>query len=63
ELELPVCDWDEKWIHAYLDISVNLLDICNAFSSEISRLNQGHLLLQCVLHNLDSISSKKFIKA
>ncbi|KAF3949166.1 hypothetical protein CMV_024930 [Castanea mollissima] len=63
ELELPVCDWDEKWIDAYLDISVNLLDICNAFSSEISRLNQGHLLLQCVLHNLDSSSSKQFIKA
>ena len=63
ELELPVCDWDEKWTDAYLDISVNLLDICNAFSSEISRLNQGHLLLQCVLHNLDSSSSKQFIKA
>jgi hypothetical protein len=63
ELELPVCDWDEKWIDVYLDISVNLLDICIAFSSEISRLNQGHLLLQCVLHNLDSTSSKQFIKA
>ncbi|KAK7860777.1 protein bps1 [Quercus suber] len=43
--------------------SVNLLDICNAFSSKISKLNQGHLLLQCVLHNLDSSSSKQFIKA
>ncbi|KAK7821166.1 protein bps1 [Quercus suber] len=43
--------------------SVNLLDICNAFSFEISRLNQGHLLLQCVLYNLDSSSSKQFIKA
>ncbi|KAK7860150.1 protein bps1, partial [Quercus suber] len=42
---------------------VNLLDICNAFSSEISRVNQGHLLVQCVLHNLDSSSSKQFIKA
>uniref|UniRef100_A0A7N2MD02 Uncharacterized protein n=1 Tax=Quercus lobata TaxID=97700 RepID=A0A7N2MD02_QUELO len=56
-------DGDEKWIDAYLDISVNLLNICNAFSSEISRLNQGHLLLQCVLHNLDSSCSKQFIKA
>uniref|UniRef100_A0A7N2LGG7 BPS1-like protein n=1 Tax=Quercus lobata TaxID=97700 RepID=A0A7N2LGG7_QUELO len=62
ELELPVCDWDEKWIDAYLDINVNLLDIYNAFNSEISRLNQGHLLLQCVLHNLDSNSSKQIIK-
>lgn len=63
ELELPVSDWDEKWIDVYLDISVNLLDICIAFSSELSRLNQCNLLLQCVLHNLDSTSSKVFNKA
>lgn len=63
DLELPVCDWDEKWIDVYLDISVNLLDICIAFSSELSRLNQGNLMLQCVLHNLDSTSSKQFIRA
>nr|KYP64226.1 hypothetical protein KK1_018817 [Cajanus cajan] len=55
ELELPVSDWDEKWIDVYFDISVKLLDICNAFSSELSRLSRGHLLLQCVLHNLGSI--------
>lgn len=61
-LELPVCDWDEKWVDVYLDNSVKLLDICIAFSSEISRLNQGHLFLQCVLHNLES-SSKQFIRA
>ncbi|KAK7340298.1 hypothetical protein VNO77_21000 [Canavalia gladiata] len=63
ELELPVHDWDEKWIDVYLDISVKLLDICIAFSSELSRLNQGHLLLQCALHNLDSSSSKQFVRA
>jgi hypothetical protein len=63
DLELPVSDWDEKWIDVYLDISVNLLDICIAFSSELSRLNQGNLLLQCVLHNLESPSSKVFIRA
>lgn len=63
ELGLPVSDWDEKWIDVYLDISVNLLDICIAFSSELSRLNQGNLLLQCVLHNLESTSSKVFIRA
>lgn len=63
DLELPVSDWDEKWIDVYLDISVNLLDICIAFSSELSRLNQGNLLLQCVLHNLESASSKVFIRA
>lgn len=64
-LELPVCDWDEKWIDVYLDNSVKLLDICIAFTSEISRLNQGHLFLQCVLHNLGSTStpSNQFIRA
>ncbi|XP_040994507.1 protein BPS1, chloroplastic-like [Juglans microcarpa x Juglans regia] len=63
DLDLPVSDWDEKWIDVYLDISVNLLDICIAFSSELSRLNQGNLLLQCVLHNLEPTCSKPFIRA
>ncbi|KAK7295125.1 hypothetical protein RJT34_18029 [Clitoria ternatea] len=63
ELELPVHDWDEKWIDVYLDISVKLLDICIAFCSELSRLNQGHLLLQCALHNLESSSSDQFVRA
>ncbi|KAG6666930.1 hypothetical protein I3843_01G061100 [Carya illinoinensis] len=63
DLDLPVSDWDEKWIDVYLDISVNLLDICNAFSSELSRLNQGNLLLQCLLHNLESTCAKPFIRA
>ncbi|XP_058085057.1 UPF0496 protein 4-like [Magnolia sinica] len=56
ELQFPISDWDEKWMDTYLDNSVKLLDICIAFSSEISRLNQGHLLLQYVLHILDSSS-------
>ncbi|KAI4355155.1 hypothetical protein L6164_003953 [Bauhinia variegata] len=63
DLDLPVSDWDEKWVDLYLDISVKLLDICIAFSSELSRLNQGHLLLKCALHNLDSASSKQFVRA
>lgn len=63
ELELPVCDWDDKWIDVYLDNSVKLLDICIAFSSELSRLKQGHLLLQCALHNLDDSNSNQFMKA
>jgi hypothetical protein len=62
-LELPVCDWDDKWIDVYLDNSVKLLDICIAFNSEISRMKQGHLFLQCVLHNLDGASSKQFVRA
>ncbi|KAG5538320.1 hypothetical protein RHGRI_019046 [Rhododendron griersonianum] len=63
ELELPVCDWDDKWIDLYLDNSVKLLDICIAFSSELSRFNQGHLLLQCALHNLNACPSKQLVRA
>ncbi|XP_061341269.1 protein BPS1, chloroplastic-like [Gastrolobium bilobum] len=63
DLELPVSEWDDKWIDVYLDTSVKLLDICNAYSSEFSRLNQGNLPLKCALHNLDSASSKLFIRA
>ncbi|KAL3624429.1 hypothetical protein CASFOL_031097 [Castilleja foliolosa] len=62
-LELPVRDWDEKWIDAYLRNSMKLLDICLAFTSEIARLRQGHLFLTCALHDLKSASSKKFIEA
>lgn len=63
KLELPVCDWDDKWIDVYLDISMKLLDICIAFNSELSRLNQGHLYLKCALHNLESTSLQQFAKA
>ncbi|KAF9687847.1 hypothetical protein SADUNF_Sadunf02G0135700 [Salix dunnii] len=63
ELDLPVTCWDEKWIDVYLDISVKLLDICNALSSELLRLNQGHLLLQFALHNLESNTSEKLVRA
>ncbi|WVZ06859.1 hypothetical protein V8G54_020205 [Vigna mungo] len=63
ELDLPVNDWDEKWIDVYFDISVKLLDLCIAFSSELSRMSQGHLLLQCALHNLGSSSSEQYDRA
>ncbi|XP_073001049.1 UPF0496 protein 4-like [Typha latifolia] len=53
DLQFPVSDWDEKWMDIYLDSSVKLLDICIALSSELSRLDQGHLSLQYVLHVLD----------
>nr|CAD1836330.1 unnamed protein product [Ananas comosus var. bracteatus] len=57
ELQLPVSDWDEKWIDTYLDSSLKLLDICLALSSELARLDQGQLLLQYVLHVLDRKST------
>jgi len=63
ELELPVYDWDDKWIDVYLDNTVKLLDLCIAFSSELSRLSQGQLLLHCLLHNLAQNNSTEFLKA
>ncbi|KAM0887738.1 hypothetical protein ACQ4PT_028805 [Festuca glaucescens] len=54
ELELPVSDWDEKWVDIYLNSSVKLLDICIALSSELARLDQGQLLVRYVLHLLDT---------
>lgn len=63
ELELPVVDWEDKWIDVYLDNSVKLLDICIAFCSELSRLSQGQLLLHCVKHNLDQDGSSEILKA
>ncbi|CAH8384804.1 unnamed protein product [Eruca vesicaria subsp. sativa] len=63
DLQLPVSDWEEKWVDVYLDISVKLLDLCNAFSSELTRLNQGDLYLKCVLHSLQSDSGEKYLQA
>lgn len=54
ELELPLSDWDEKWVDIYLNSSVKLLDICIALSSELSRLDQGQLLVRYLLNVLDS---------
>ncbi|CAI0425092.1 unnamed protein product [Linum tenue] len=63
DLDLPVTGWDQNWIDVYLDDSMRLLDTCIALSSEISRLNQGHLLLQCALHNLESGTPECCMKA
>ncbi|KNA19826.1 hypothetical protein SOVF_057780 [Spinacia oleracea] len=63
DLELPVVDWDDKWIDVYLDNSVKLLDICIALCSELSRLSQGQLLLHCTQRNLDQHSSSEILKA
>ncbi|KAL5988671.1 hypothetical protein ACLOJK_026769 [Asimina triloba] len=67
ELQFPISGWDQKWIDTYLDNSVKLLDICIAFGSELSRLNQGHLLLQYVSHILECSSglpsSEKVVQA
>lgn len=58
DLELPVSNWDDEWIDVYLNNSIKLLDLCNALSSEISRLRQGQLMLQCALQSMDSSAEK-----
>ncbi|XAR63030.1 hypothetical protein NMG60_11022815 [Bertholletia excelsa] len=63
ELDLPVCDWDDKWVDVYLDNSVKLLDICLAFSAELSRISQVRLSLQCALHNLNASPKKQPVRA
>ncbi|GER26445.1 hypothetical protein STAS_02099, partial [Striga asiatica] len=62
-LELPVQNWDEKWIDIYLINSTKLLDTCLAFTSEISRLRRAHLYLTCAVHDLKISSPKKLIEA
>lgn len=62
-LELPVSDWEDKWIDVYFNDSVKLLDICIAFSSEISQLKQGHLFLQCVFRNFSGANPKQCDRA
>ncbi|KAH0448182.1 hypothetical protein IEQ34_021982 [Dendrobium chrysotoxum] len=53
DLQFPLSDWENSWMNVYLDDSIKLLDICIALSSELSRFDQGQLLLQYVLHILD----------
>ena len=54
DLQFPISDWDAQWMDLYLDISIKLLDICIAFNSEISRLDQSKLLLRYALHVFNS---------
>lgn len=62
ELELPVCGWDEKWVDVYMENSLSLLDICTAFSSEISRINQSNLYLRSTAQSLEG-EPKQFARA
>ncbi|KAH0465198.1 hypothetical protein IEQ34_005301 [Dendrobium chrysotoxum] len=57
DLEFPVSHWDEKWIDAYLDGSVKLLDICIALSSLLCRLDQSQLFLHFVIQMLEHSSN------
>lgn len=54
DLELPISDLEEFFIYGYSDISLKLLELCNAFTSELDRLNHGNLLLKFAFSKLES---------
>lgn len=45
---------EEPALAAYVDSSINLLDVCNAISKEVERRNRGRLLLLFAAHLLSS---------
>ncbi|KAG0476052.1 hypothetical protein HPP92_012499 [Vanilla planifolia] len=53
DLEFPSSLWDDKWVQSYMNDSVKFLDLCIAFISEVSRLEQQQILLKYVQHILD----------
>lgn len=53
-LNFPVSEWNEKWMELYLDNSVKVLDVCNALTSQLSKLDQSQIFLKYALHMLDS---------
>ncbi|ERM96442.1 UPF0496 protein 4 [Amborella trichopoda] len=53
DLQFPASEWDDKWMDAYLEDSGKLLDISTALTSQISKLDQGMLMLNYSLHLLD----------
>ncbi|XP_010427492.1 PREDICTED: protein BPS1, chloroplastic-like [Camelina sativa] len=55
DLELSVSDLEENLIYIYSDVSLKLLELCNAFfTSELDRLNHGNLLLKFAFSKLET---------
>ncbi|XP_071735925.1 protein BPS1, chloroplastic-like [Rutidosis leptorrhynchoides] len=63
DLELPICSWDIKWVDIYLENSLNLLDFCSAYGTDIVRQRFGYVMLKCALLDLESDNPKKFMQA
>ncbi|KAJ0265213.1 hypothetical protein HA466_0015480 [Hirschfeldia incana] len=51
--DLPVSDMEESM---YADIGSKLLELCTAFTSELSRLNHGNMLLKIAFSDLEEVS-------
>ncbi|KAL0845959.1 hypothetical protein Bca101_019205 [Brassica carinata] len=56
DLDLPVSDMEESLIDMYVDMSSKLLELCNAFTSELYRLNHGNMLLKLAFGNPEVFS-------
>ncbi|KAL0712415.1 hypothetical protein Bca4012_019393 [Brassica carinata] len=56
DLDLPVSDMEESLIDMYVDMSSKLLELCNAFTSELYRLNHGNMLLKLAFSNPEVFS-------
>lgn len=63
DLELPICSWDIKWVDMYLENSLNLLDFCSAYGTDIVRQRFGYVMLKCALLDLESDNPQKFMQA
>ncbi|CAN6969655.1 unnamed protein product, partial [Brassica rapa subsp. trilocularis] len=58
DVDLPhVSDMEESLIEMYVDISSKLLDLCDAFTSELYRLNHGNMFLNIAFSNPDEFHS------
>ncbi|EOA20902.1 hypothetical protein CARUB_v10001238mg [Capsella rubella] len=54
DLELSLSDLKENLIYIYSDVSLKLLELCNAVTSEIDHLNHGNLLLKIAFSKLET---------
>ncbi|KAI3498275.1 hypothetical protein L1887_34046 [Cichorium endivia] len=63
DLQLPICSWDIKWVDMYLDNSLNLLDFCSAYGTDIVRQRFGYVMIKCALLDLESDNPQKLMQA
>lgn len=63
DLNLPISSWDIKWVDMYLHNSLNLLDFCSAYGTDIVNQRFSYVMLKCALLDLESNNPQKLIKA
>lgn len=52
----------QYWVDVYLDITTKFLDLCNAFSSELNRINHYIFGLRSLRHNIHLNSEEQCIE-